>query len=137
MVFDSIGALRSYVLGVMGDCATLCAEQMLEIMRQEIENAYSSYAPSMYSRTMDLMNTPTFLMANSSGMATTFADNGGWYSLVGSTKGQHFFALYGLEGGSTWGRGATNIYDTSVAMCYAQIPAYYKQCMIAFGIPVV
>ena len=104
-------------------------------MREEIENAYNSYSPSMYVRTGDLLNTPQIIQANSSGMTTEFVDNGGWYSLVGKTKGQHFFALEGLEGGYSWGRGATNIYPTSLAKCYAIIPEKYEQCLNAFGIP--
>ena len=135
MIFDSMTELRSYVLRVMNDCAQICAEEMLEIMREEIENAYNDYSPSMYVRTGDLLNTPQIIQADSSGMTTEFVDNGGWYSLVGRTKGQHFFALEGLEGGYSWGRGATNIHPTSVLRCYEYIPQYYERTMNALGIP--
>lgn len=137
MVFDSLGELEAYVLKTMDSCAKLSAEQMLEIMRDEIEQAYNSYSPSMYVRTGALLNTPEVISANRSGMVTEFMDNGGWYSLVGKTKGQHFFALEGLENGTTWGRGATNIVSFSTVKCYAVIPDFYRQCMEAFGIPIV
>jgi hypothetical protein len=136
MIFDSLAELESYVRGVMDKCAGICAEEMLEIMREEIENAYNSYSPSMYSRTGDLLNTPQIIQADSSGMTTEFVDNGGWYSLVGRTAGQHFFALEGLEAGTSWGRGATNIYSFSAVKCYSNIPDKYKKCLISFGIPI-
>jgi hypothetical protein len=90
----------------------------------------------MYSRTGDLLNTPQIIQADSSGMTTEFVDNGGWYSLVGRTAGQHFFALEGLEAGTSWGRGATNIYSFSAVKCYSNIPDKYKKCLISFGIPI-
>ncbi len=135
MIFNSMADLRAYVLSAMEDCAQICAEEMLEIMREEIENAYNSYSPSQYVRTGDLLNTPQIIKANNDGMVTEFVDNGGWFSLVGKTAGQHFFALEGLEGGTTWNRGATNIYPTSVSRCYDYIPMYYERCLNAMGIP--
>lgn len=136
MVFDSMSELRSYVLNVMDDCATICAEEMLEIMEKEIDKqVYGEYSPNMYVRTMDLSKTPTILSADRTGMHTEFSDNGGWYSLVGATKGQHFFAMYGLEGGRTWGRNETQIHQKSVEECFIQIGDKYKEVMNAFGIP--
>ena len=34
MIFDSLAELESYVRGVMDKCAGICAEEMLEIMRE-------------------------------------------------------------------------------------------------------
>lgn len=133
MIFDSIADLRKYVEGVMDDCAQMCAQEMLEIMREEIQNAYFEYTPKKYFRTGQLLNTPQIILADSSGMTTEFVDNGDWFSVY---TGEHFFALEGLEGGTTWGRGATTIHPTSVARCQAQIPDYYARCMRAFGIPI-
>lgn len=135
MIFDSMAELKSYVLKAMEDCAQICAEEMLDIMREEIENAYNNYSPVQYVRTGDLLNTPQIISATNDGMVTEFIDNGGWYSLVGKTKGQHFFALEGLEGGYSWGRGATSIHSTSVARCYEKIPMYYERTLNALGIP--
>lgn len=135
MIFDSMTELRSYVLRVMNDCAQICAEEMLEIMREEIENAYNNYSPAEYVRTGALLNTPQIISADSDGMVTEFMDNGDWFSLVGSTAGQHFFALEGLEGGYSWGRGATSIHPTSVSRCYMNIPMRYERTMNALGIP--
>ena len=136
MVFDSMSELRNYVLGVMDNCAIICAEEMLEIMEKEIDKqVYGEYSPNMYVRTMDLSKTPTILSADRTGMHTEFSDNGGWYSLVGATKGQHFFAMYGLEGGHTWGRNETQIHQKSVEECFIQIGDKYKEVMNAFGIP--
>ena len=143
MVFDSMGELRNYVLGVMDSCAEICAEEMLEIMEKEInEQVYNGYSPNMYVRTGDLAKTPTKISANRTGMHTRFEDNGGWYSLVGNSAGQHFFPFYGLEEnlhstGGTWGRDSTNVIEQSMVNCYAQIPDKYKEAMIAFGIPVI
>jgi hypothetical protein len=128
--------LKKYVLGVMEDCAEICAEEMLEIMREEIENAYNNYSPVQYVRTGELLNTPQVISVSSDGIVTEFVDNGNWFSLVGKTKGQHFFALEGLEGGYSWGRGATSIYSTSVDRCNNRIPDYYARCLRAFGIPI-
>lgn len=137
MVFNSIGEMKQYVLGVMDDCALICANEMIEIMRQEIEQAYDSYSPSLYVRTGDLLNTPQIREASNKRMVTEFMDNGGWYSVQGSTKGQHFFALEGLEYGTTWGRDKTNIVPFSMVKCYSEIPKTYKDCMKAFGIPII
>lgn len=136
MVFDSLSELKAYVERAMETSAKRSAEEMLEIMREEISNAYHSYSPKVYDRTGDLENTPQIIMADKSGMTTEFMDNGGWYSLVGRTAGQHFFALEGLEAGTSWGRGATNIYELSKTRCYAMIPDYYIRCMRALGIPI-
>ena len=136
MVFDSLSELKTYVERAMENSAKKSAEEMLEIMREEILDAYGSYSPKVYERTGDLENTPQIIVADQSGMTTEFMDNGGWYSLVGRTAGQHFFALEGLEAGTSWGRGATNIYETSKARCYVMIPDYYIKYMRALGIPI-
>lgn len=135
MVFKSIDEMRRYTLRIMDDCATLTAQEMVDIMKRKIEEAYRSYSPKMYVRTMDLMNTPQEVMANNKKIVTEFMDNGGWYSLVGRTQGQHFFALEGLEGGYSWGRGATNIYEEAKQDCFTDGVQYYKECMKAFGVP--
>lgn len=137
MVFNSMEELRNYVLSTMDNCAKLCADDMIEIMKQEIENAYNSYSPNMYVRTYDLLNTPQIIKADREGMTTEFVDNGGWYSMVGATKGQHFFALEGLENGSSWNREETNIHPFSVVKCYSEIPQRYKTYMVSFGIPII
>lgn len=136
MVFDSLSELKAYVERAMESSAKKSADEMLEIMREEILDAYGSYNPKVYERTGDLENTPQIIVADKSGMTTEFMDNGGWYSLVGQTAGQPFFALEGLEAGTSWGRGATNIYETSKTRCYAMIPDYYIRCMKALGIPI-
>lgn len=136
MTFNSIDEMRKYVLSIMNDCAYLTSERMLEIMKQQIEDAYNSYSPSMYVRTGDLLNTPQRISANSRGIKTAFVDNGGWYSLVGQTKGHHFFALEGLEAGTSWGRDATDIYQNSVDICHIEIGDFYVDCMKKFGVPI-
>lgn len=136
MVFDSLSDLKKYVENAMEISAKKSADEMLEIMREEIRDAYGSYSPSVYDRTGELENTPQLISADNHGMEVEFADNGGWYSLVGRTAGQHFFALVGLESGTSWGRGATNIYEGSKQRCYAMIPDYYIRCMKALGIPI-
>ena len=143
MVFDSMGELEAYVLKIMDNCAEICAEEMLEIMENEINNqVYNGYSPNMYVRTMELLRTPTKISADRSGMHTRFEDNGGWYSLRGSAKGQHFLPFYGLEEdlhstGGTWGRGSTDVIGQSDEMCKMNIPMKYKEAMRAFGIPIV
>lgn len=136
MVFDSLSELKAYVERAMESSAKKSADEMLEIMREEILDAYGSYSPKVYERTGDLENTPQIIVADKNGMTTEFIDNGGWYSLVGRTAGQPFFALEGLEAGTSWGRGATNIYELSKTRCYAMIPDYYIRCMKALGIPI-
>lgn len=135
MVFKSIDEMRRYTLKIMDNCATLTADEMIVIMKKKINDAYGNYKPKMYDRTGDLEETPFKIYANSQGMATMFIDNGHWFSLVGRTAGQHFFALEGLEGGYSWGRGATNIYEESKEECYTNGVKYYKERMKAFGVP--
>ena len=144
LVFDSMSELRNYVLNVMDDCAIICADEMLEIMRKEIDDqVYGEYSPSMYVRTMDLSKTPIIISADRTGMHTEFADNGGWFSLYGQAKGHHFFPLYGLEqewdfgNGGTWGRGRTQVRQQSINECFIKIPDKYKEVMNAFGIPTI
>lgn len=135
MVFNSFEEIEAYVRQAMIDCATATAQEMINIMKQQIEQAYGGYSPSMYVRTMALLNTPEINIASESEIETEFKDNGGWYSLRGSSAGAHFFALEGLEGGYTWGRGETNIYDSSVERCKTEAVQYYFDCMKAHGIP--
>ena len=141
MVFDSLSELKTYVERAMETSAKRSAEEMLEIMREEISDAYGSYSPKVYDRTGDLENTPQIIVADQNGMTTEFMDNGKhvliiYDDLIRQTAGQHFFALEGLEAGTSWGRGATNIYELSKTRCYAMIPDYYIRCMRALGIPI-
>ena len=136
MEFGSISEMESYAKSLMNITAMICAEEMVEIMKDKIQEAYNSYQPSIYQRTRDLLDTPQVMSANSDGMETEFEDNGDWFSLVGKTKGQHFFALEGLEGGHTWGRGATDIYDSAVAQCRSDIPDLYIKTLQRMGVPI-
>lgn len=136
MEFGSISEMESYAKSLMNISAMICAEEMIEIMKEQIQDAYNSYQPSIYVRTGELLETPQIVSASSDGMETEFEDNGNWFSLVGKTAGQHFFALEGLEGGSTWGRGATQIYDFSVSQCQSKIPDLYIEHLRRMGVPI-
>lgn len=136
MEFGSIAELESFAKSLMNISAMICAEEMIEIMKEKIKEAYNAYSPSMYHRTGDLLETPQIVSANADGMETEFEDNGGWFSLVGSTAGQHFFALEGLEGGHTWGRSATHIHASSMTTCYSEIPTLYIKTLQRMGVPI-
>ena len=136
MEFGSISEMEAYAKSLMNITAMICAEEMVEIMKDKIQEAYNSYQPSIYQRTRDLLDTPQVMSASSDGMETEFEDNGNWFSLVGKNKGQHFFALEGLEGGHTWGRGATDIYDSAVAQCRSDIPDLYIKTLQRMGVPI-
>ena len=100
---------------------------------------YDAYTPSdRYERTGDLRLSPTIVSVGMDGVRIEFADNGKWHSLAGRNKGQHFYALYGLEGGYTWGRPSSNIMREVTSNGFKnQISNVYMGAMIGRGIPIV
>lgn len=130
--FNSFEEIEARIRQAMMSSAEATAQEMINIMKQQIEEAYGAYSPSVYVRTMALQNTPEINHADITGMETEFKDNGGWFSVY---SGDHFFALEGLEGGHTWGRGATNIYDSSVERCYSEAVDFYFRTMKSLGVP--
>ena len=135
MIFHSIDEAIKHIEGCMEVASYVTAELMLEIMREEIQNGYDDYSPNIYARTGDLLNTPQLLKVSKDGFITSFEDNGVWYSLVGATKGQHFFALHGWENGTSWGRGASQPYEMSVTRFVGEVVPTYVNSLRGQGVP--
>ena len=96
---------------------------------------YDAYSPERYERTNALRLSPTIVSVGREGVRIEFADNGHWHSVK---TGEHFYALYGLEGGYTWGRPPSNIMREVTSNGFKdQISNIYIGSMRRQGIPIV
>lgn len=111
-------------------------DEFKEMVNREV---YSAYSPKQggYDRTGALGDSPTITSLSRSGVTVKFADSGDWYSLAGENKGNLFYALYGLEGGYTWGRQPSNIMrEVTSPRFHYEISGEFADSMRALGIPI-
>lgn len=133
MEFSSLEELVNYVERMNTIAMYGVGEEMKNIMKEETQKqVYDAYSPEQYVRTKDLMNSIDVVAKGNDFVETEFQDNGEWYSVK---DGQPFHAIKGLESGSTWGRGSTNLMDVSENRIEAEIPREYKQIMNGLGVP--
>lgn len=129
MEFGSLEELKAYVESCIAKSMSECAKEQKKIMEEVTREQVGGISGDMF-------NSPQITNVTKDSCETEFMDNGGWTSLVGKNKGNHFFAMYGLEGGYTWNRGATSLMDTSSHRIESQIPLVYLRIMLGLGIPI-
>lgn len=130
MVFGTLEDMIDYISSASSKSIEECGEEMVRILQQEIRNQVSGWEGNLFGATQ-ISN-----ITNDS-VEVEVADYQGWTSLAGSNKGQPFEnAMIGLEGGYTWGRGASNIMEEASKTCESVIPREYLQLMRSKGIPI-
>lgn len=139
MAGELIGALNS-ILNKIENSSARALQQSGEYVEQEFsemiqKQVYGSYSPRVYSRTGALGESPRMVSLSKHHATIIFRDLGNWSSVI---TGEPFFALLGLESGSTWGRNATNIgQEISSDRFKRGIGDEYYEAMLAQGIPIV
>lgn len=136
--FGSLDEMVAYIKKCQEEALLEVGKEMVDIFNEEIETqVYDDYSPSVYKRNNWLRdsaeieeNSKDFIVAGLNMYA------GGWTSLYGSNKGQYFYPMYGLESGSTWGRGGTNIMSTVEQRCESEVPKVFKKAMSSMGVPI-
>lgn len=133
--FKSLSDLVRYVENATANSMKEVGEELEEVMKEAIdEEVYNAYDPSEYDRTYQLRDKMVEItnMGNSN-VEVRVTHTGGHISYL---KGTRFYVPYGLEGGHTWGRGATNIEACAMEKAEDKIPDVYKKAMRSKGIPI-
>ena len=97
------------------------------------EEVYDAYDPKIYDRSYQLRDKMVEIKSDNNSAEVRITHTGDHISYI---KGTRFYVPYGLEGGHTWGRGATNIQENSLKKAEDEIPDTYKKAMRSKGIPV-
>lgn len=126
MEFGSLDACLSYIKGAIADSMPELAEESKEIMVDVTRSQVGGISGDMF-------NSPQVTEVGADSCTMEFLDNGGWTSAIYNTP---FFAMYGLEGGHTWNRSATTLYDTSCSQIQAEAPSLFLRLMLSQGIPI-
>jgi hypothetical protein len=139
MVFGSLEEMVAYIkrcnavaANEMGQRATTKATNIINSQLKGYSARPSPYNFPYQGTTGQTANTPTVVSASSSGMVAELAEKGNWYSVI---TGEYFFALRGLESGSTWGN-QTHIMDSWNSWCASNLDRIYLAKMQALGVPI-
>lgn len=139
MEFNSFSQMFSYIRECSALTLQMISEYMVEEMRKQIEEQVYGRYPDNEWRTGQLGKTPK-ADTNTDSIEAEFEDSGSWTSLAGANAGGHFFPLYGLEMGKTWGVGGyrpgTEIMETLLQNFEKEIPEQYEEGMRAQGLPI-
>lgn len=143
MVFNSLDDLVNYVESKHSEVMQAVGNEMVQIAKEEIMNQlYLCYVPQDYTRTRAMMDSPKINYFDNHNVIMEFINVGDWKShgygmSTYKGNGSPFFALEGLEAGTTWGRGNTNIVEGSFNRIVSEIPKVYKDELKSMGIPIV
>lgn len=104
--------------------------EIKDIIQEEV---YQRYSPKKYDRTGAMGEAPKMVFLTNDRFIVMIRDMGNWES-VNETP---FYAPFGLEGGYTWGRPATNIMREIVSFRFQNdIANEYQNAMRSQGIPI-
>lgn len=143
MIFSSLEDLKSYVEKKHLQALEEVGEEMKDIMKKETtEQVYHAYNPNAYETTGQLLDSIDITDMSKNSVTVEWQDNGDWTSV----NGEHFFPMYGLESGKTWGEGSTrlnpkyrpktNLLEESINEIEREIPNEYRKIMNGLGVPV-
>lgn len=133
MDFNSLDDAMAYIRSQNAKAMNVVGKEMEDIMKEEVRSqVYNAYSPQEYDRTGDVEKCARVTETSATSVVAEFADEGGWTSV----KGGHYNAYEGLEDGWTWGRGETNLMETSESRIESEIPNEYKGTMNSLGVPV-
>lgn len=135
---ESLMGCLNNLLKKIDNASERALQQAGEYVEQEFKEiiqvqVYEAYSPKMYERTGAMGETPRITSLESNFIRVEFRDLGNWESV----KGQPFFAMEGLEEGTTWGREETHIMEEVRSSQFQKgIGEEYKDAMITQGIPI-
>lgn len=140
------GALEN-LLNKIEEASARSVQQTGEFVEQEFselvqKEVYEKYSPKAYERTGAMGETPKIAVLKNDYVKIEFRDLGNWYSRGGGMPnykddGQPFFAMIGLEQGTTWNRPASNIMKEVASWRFkSEIADEYKEAMLTQGIPI-
>lgn len=132
--FKSLDDAMKYIQKATVESMKEVGDKLEDIMKDTIdEEVYDVYEPERYPRTYQLRDKMVEVKSGDNDAEVRVAHTGDHISYV---KGTRFYVPYGLEGGHTWGRGATNIQENSFNKAEKEIPDVYKKAMKSKGIPI-
>lgn len=132
--FNSLNALMDYINNATASSMKEVGEELEDVFKDSIdEEVYDAYDPKYYKRTNQLKDMVEITNINNDSVEVSITHTGGHISYI---KGTRFYVPYGLEGGHTWGRGATDIEENAMNKAEKRIPDTYKDAMKSKGIPI-
>ena len=133
-MFKNLDDLMKYIEKATAESMKEVGEKLEDIMKDTInEEVYDAYDPKKYPRSYQLRDKMVEIKSDNNSAEVRITHTGDHISYI---KGTRFYVPYGLEGGHTWGRGATNIQENSLKKAEDEIPDTYKKAMRSKGIPV-
>lgn len=131
--FKSFNELKKYIEKASRQSMKEVGEELKDIFKEAIqEEVYDAYSPP--KRTYQLRDKMVEITKSTGdSVEVSITHTGDHISYVNGTR---FYVPYGLEGGHTWGRGATNIEKVAYQKAERDIPNKYKKEMKARGIPI-
>ena len=132
--FKNLDDLMKYIEKATAESMKEVGEKLEDIMKDTIdEEVYDAYDPKKYPRSYQLRDKMVEVKYGDDNAEVRITHTGDHISYV---KGTRFYVPYGLEGGHTWGRGATNIQESSLRKAEDEIPDTYKKAMKSKGVPI-
>ena len=132
--FKNLDEVMKYIEKATAESMKEVGEKLEDIMKDTIdEEVYDAYEPKIYDRSYQLRDKMVEIKSDNNSAEARIAHTGDHISYI---KGTRFYVPYGLEGGHTWGRGATNIQENSLKKAEDESPDTYKKAMRSKGIPV-
>ena len=132
--FKSLKDAMKYIERATSSSMPELGRELEDVFKEAIDKeVYEAYDPKIYERTMELKNMVEITELKDDKVEVSITHTGGHISYI---KGTRFYVPYGLEGGYTWGRGATDIEGEAINMANDRIPDKYKEIMKSKGIKI-
>ena len=132
--FKSLNDLMRYVNKATANSMPEVGKELEEVFKEAIDNeVYKAYSPKIYERTEQLKDMVEITKIGNENVEVSITHTGDHISYI---KGTRFYVPYGLEGGHTWGRGATDIEGEAMDIARDKIPEKYKSEMRNRGISI-
>ena len=132
--FTNLKDVMRYIEKATSDSMEELGEELEDAFKEAIDKeVYEAYDPKIYERTKQLKDMVEITDIDKDKVQVSITHTGDHISYV---KGTRFYVPYGLEGGHTWGRGATDIEGEAIDIAKDRIPKKYKKLMRAKGIKV-
>ena len=127
MVFSDLESALRYIEMVLNQAMYEMGDEIKQIMDEVTQEQVEGWTFQIFDSVV--------AQAYGHEALAEFVDNGRWESLItGESVGN---PIKFLEAGTTWGKGATSIMDTSFGRAQIEIPEKLKEYLRARGIPVI
>lgn len=132
--FKNLKDVMKYIEKATEDAMPEVGEELEEVFKEAIDKeVYEAYDPKIYKRTMQLKDMVEITDIGKDKVEVSITHTGDHISYI---KGTRFYVPYGLEGGHTWGRGATDMEGEAIDIANDRIPDKYKKIMKSKGIKI-